>query len=229
MINLCVILASYLLLHNQSLEIINRRTIFLQKIKNMDPNTYYTDAPQKTFFGRLGEYFVEFFETIVVFGAIFASIYLFVAQFHKVQGNSMVPTLQSGDYLITEKLSFRFRDPKSGETIVLKNPRDESQDFIKRIIAVPGDTIKILKNTVYLNDQPLPESYLPPGTLTRSGAFLTEGLFIKVASNQYFVFGDNREHSSDSREWGPVTKEEIVGRAFFRYFPLQAMDLLTDK
>lgn len=190
---------------------------------------YYGDTPPKSFFQRLGGYFVEFFETIVVFGAIFASIYLFVAQFHKVQGNSMVPTLHTGDYLITEKISYRFRNPKLGEIVVLKNPRDESQDFIKRVIAVPGDTIKIANNTVYLNNQPLTENYLPPGTPIRSGAFLTEGSQIKVAKNQYFVFGDNREHSSDSREWGPVTKEEIIGRAFFRYFPLQSMSLLTNK
>src|SRR3989338_7863245 len=189
----------------------------------------YGIEPPKTFFGNLGSYAIEFFETLVIFGAIFASIYLFVAQFHKVSGNSMVPTLHTGDYLITEKLSYRFKDPKQGEIIVLKNPRDESQDFIKRIIAVPGDTIQIINNVVYLNGQPLQETYLPSDTPTPAGAFLTEGSLVKVASNQYFVFGDNREHSSDSREWGPVTKEEIVGHAFFRYFPLQAMDLLTDK
>lgn len=201
----------------------------------MDLNTYYNTKPtnlgdaSKSFSGRLGGYFIEFFETIVVFGAIFATIYLFVAQFHKVSGNSMVPTMHSGDYLITEKVSYRFKDPKSGEIIVLKNPRDESQDFIKRIIAVPGDTIMVSNNTVYLNDQPIQENYLPPDTITRSGAFLREGTSVTVAPNQYIVFGDNREHSSDSREWGPVTKQEIVGRAFFRYFPPQAMGLLTNK
>lgn len=201
----------------------------------MNLSEYYNSKPDnfkevpKSFSGKVGGYFIEFFETIVVFGAIFASIYLFVAQFHKVQGNSMVPTLHTGDYLITEKVSYRFRNPKSGEIIVLKNPRDESQDFIKRIIAVPGDTIRIFNNTLYINSQPVGESYLPPDTITRSGAFLTEGATITVAPNQYFVFGDNREHSSDSREWGPVTKEEIIGRAFFRYFPLQYMGLLTNK
>src|SRR3989338_7990471 len=107
----------------------------------MDPISTIGEAPQKSFFNNLGGYFIEFIETIVIFGAIFAAIYLFVAQFHKVSGNSMVPTFHSGDYLITEKISYRFRDPKRGEVIVLKNPRDESQDFIKRIIAVPGDTI----------------------------------------------------------------------------------------
>lgn len=172
---------------------------------------------------------MEFFETLVVFGAIFAALYLFVAQFHKVSGISMVPTMHNNDYLITEKVSYRFRDPKHGEIIVLKNPRNESQDFIKRIIAVPGDTIQILNKTVIINGQPVKENYLPLGTLTPAGAFLTERTLVKVADNQYFVFGDNREHSSDSREWGPVTKEEIVGRALFRYFPIQAIGLLTGK
>lgn len=195
----------------------------------MNPNDYYTNEPQKSFFDNLGGYFIEFFETVVVFGAIFAAIYLFVAQFHKVQGNSMVPTFRSGDYLITEKLSYRFNNPKKGDIIVLKNPRDESQDFIKRIIGVPGDTIRIAENVVYLNNEPLKEDYLPPGTITRPGAFLTENFTVKVADNQYFVFGDNREHSSDSRDWGPLTKTEIVGKAFYRYWPPQDMGLLTKK
>lgn len=196
----------------------------------MEPEgAYLGDTPPKSFMQNLGGYFIEFFETIVVFGAIFAAIYLFVAQFHKVQGNSMVPTMHNGDYLVTEKISYRFREPKSGEIIVLKNPRDESQDFIKRIIAVPGDTVQISNNNVFINGQPLEEKYLSPNTPTRSGAFITEGVTVKVDTNQYFVFGDNREHSSDSREWGPVTKEEIIGRAFFRYFPITDIGLLTNK
>lgn len=194
----------------------------------MEPDLYGI-TPPKSFMQNLGGYLVEFFETLVVFGAIFAAIYLFVAQFHKVSGNSMVPTMHNADYLITEKVSYRFRNPKHGEMVVLKNPRDESQDFIKRIIAVPGDTIQISNKSVYLNGQLLQETYLPPGTPTPAGAFLTEGLVVKVADNQYFVIGDNREHSSDSREWGPITKVEVVGRALFRYFPITAIGLLTNK
>ncbi len=194
-----------------------------------DNNFYYGGDPPKTFFENLGRYAIEFIETIVIFGAIFAALYLFVAQFHKVSGNSMVPTMHTGDYLITEKISYKLRNPKRGEIIVLKNPRDESQDFIKRVIAVPGDKLQILNNAVYVNNQPLTENYLPAGIITRSGAFVTEGSTIKVAGNQYFVFGDNREHSSDSREWGPVTKEEIVGKAFFRYFPIPDIGLLSGK
>lgn len=195
----------------------------------MDPIDSVGEVPQKSFFGNLEGYFIEFIETIVIFGAIFAALYLFVAQFHKVSGSSMVPTFRSGDYLITEKISYRFRNPKHGEIIVLKNPRDESQDFIKRIIAVPGDTLKISGSSVFVNGQMIKENYLPPGTATRLGAFIREGDILKAGSNQYFVFGDNREHSSDSREWGAVTKEEIVGRAFFRYFPITNIGLLTGK
>lgn len=197
-----------------------------------NPNNYYDQIggpSQKSFMDNLGGYFVEFFETIVVFGAIFAALYLFVAQFHKVSGNSMVPTYHNGDYLITEKVSYRFRNPRHEEVVVLKNPRDESQDFIKRVIAVPGDTLKVTNNSVYINGQLLQENYLPPGTPTRSGAFITEGMQVTAGANQYYVFGDNREHSSDSREWGPIKKEEIIGRAFFRYWPPKDIGLLTNK
>lgn len=195
----------------------------------MEPNLYGEEPAQKSLMDNLGGYVVEFIETIVIFGAVFAAIYLFVAQFHKVSGNSMVPTYHNGDYLITEKISYKFRNPLQGEVVVLKNPRDESQDFIKRVIAVPGDTISISNNIVFVNNKPLKENYLPKGIPTPSGAFLTEGSTIKAGENQYFVLGDNREHSSDSREWGPVTKKEIVGRAFFRYFPISDIGLLTNK
>src|SRR6266540_327188 len=125
----------------------------------MDPNTYYGGAPQKTFFESLTSHLIDFIQTLVVFGAIFALIYLFVAQFHKVSGNSMFPTYHNGDYLITEKISYRLGGPKRGDVVVLKNPRDESQDFIKRIIALPGDTIKIEQNFVFINGEKTPETY----------------------------------------------------------------------
>lgn len=190
------------------------------------PNTYYGDTAPKSFFDRLGGYFIEFIESVVVVGAIFALLYLFVAQFHKVSGLSMFPTYNNADFLITEKVSYRFRNPQKGEVIILKNPRDESQDFIKRIIAVPGDTIEVVNNSVFVNGQKIQENYLPSGTLTNSGAFLTEGAAVKAGDNQYFVFGDNRNHSSDSREWGAVTKKEIIGKAFFRYWPPKSIGLL---
>ena len=194
----------------------------------MDPRASIGQQPQG-FFDNLGTHVIDFIQTLVVFGAIFALLYLFVAQFHKVSGLSMYPTLDNGDYLITEKISYRFSETKRGQIVVLKNPRDESQDFIKRIIALPGDSIKVEKNFIYLNGIKLEEPYLPPNTLTPSGQFLTEGSTVKAGANQYFVIGDNRGHSSDSRDWGPVTQEELVGRVLFRYWPLKNIGMLTDK
>ena len=194
----------------------------------MDYSNYlsYPSSEDKGFLGNFKNHLIDFIQTLVVFGAIFTIIYLFVAQPHKVSGSSMVPTLHDGDYILTDKLSYRFGIPKQGDIIVLKNPKDESQDFIKRIVAVPEESIKIEKKIVFVNNQPLEESYLPPDTLTSAGAFLQEGETVKVGSNQYFVLGDNRNHSSDSREWGGITREEIVGKAFFRYWPPQSFGFI---
>ncbi|MBI2334908.1 signal peptidase I [Candidatus Daviesbacteria bacterium] len=182
-------------------------------------NPIFLGEANKGFFGNLKDHVIDLIQTLVIFGAIFTIIYLFVAQPHKVSGNSMLPTLRNNDYILTYKLGYRLGAPQQGDIIVLKNPRDESQDFIKRILAIPGDTIKIEGGEVFVNDRALPETYLPPDLQTRSGAFLSEGQSIKVGPNQYFVLGDNRSHSSDSREWGGVTRAEIVGKAFFRYWP----------
>lgn len=189
----------------------------------------YYDNPPKSFLNRLAGISIEFIQSVVVVGAIFAILYLFVAQFHKVSGVSMDPTYHSGDFLITEKVNYRLRNPQRGEVIILKNPRDESQDFIKRIIALPGDTISIYRNNVIVNGQIITEGYLPAGIITRSGAFIKEGITLKAGKNQYFVFGDNRPRSSDSRDWGPITKEEIIGRAFFRYWPPNVIGSLLNK
>ncbi|MBI3485648.1 signal peptidase I [Candidatus Daviesbacteria bacterium] len=171
---------------------------------------------------------VEFIQTLVVFAAIGTAIYLFIAQPHKVSGSSMFPTLKTGDYIITNKIGYRLEQPKKGEIIVFKNPREESQDFIKRIIGVPGDRVKIEGGHFFVNDQQLSESsYLESSVYTSSGAFLREGEEITVSPNHYFVAGDNRLASSDSREWGFVTREEIIGKAFFRYWPLSAVGIIN--
>lgn len=188
---------------------------------NQDQLEYYTTR-KKSLFENFSAHLIDFIQTLVVFGAIFALIYLFVAQPHKVSGNSMVPTFHNGDYILTDKISYKIGSPKRGDVIVLKNPQNASQDFIKRILAVPGDTIKIEDSAVFINGQKLDEPYLPEGVITRSADFLKEGEVIRAGPNQYYVLGDNREHSSDSRAWGPIGREEIIGRTFFRYWPPQA-------
>lgn len=169
--------------------------------------------------GRIKNSFVDFVQTLVVFGAIFAIIYLFVAQPHKVSGNSMLPNFQNGNYILTDKLTYRFSEPKYNDVVVLKNPRNEAQDFIKRILGLPGDTIKIENGAVFRNGSLVKEDFLPTGRTTQAGNFLSEGENVTLGPNQYIVLGDNRDHSSDSREFGPISKKEIIGRVIFRYWP----------
>lgn len=194
----------------------------------MEPELWgsgYDSTQQKGFFTNLRDHLIDLLQTFVLFAAIFALIYWLAAQPHKVSGNSMYPTFHNNDYIITDKLSYRFSQPQRGDVIVLKNPQDESQDFIKRILALPKDTIKVEGKQVFINGQPVNEYYLPPATSTSSGAYLTEGTIVTVGPNEVLVLGDNRNHSSDSREWGPVPKKDIIGKVFLRYWPPQAFGL----
>jgi len=194
---------------------------------NNEPDLWggYDSTQQKNLFDNLKGHLIDFIQTFVVFAAIFALIYLFIAQPHKVSGLSMSPTFHDGDYILTDKVSYRFNNPQKGDVIVLKNPRDENQDFIKRVIALPGDTIKVENTKVYVNGQPINEYYLPASTNTNSGAYLTEGTSVNVDPDQFFVLGDNRNHSSDSREWGYVPRKDIIGKVFLRYWPASSVGL----
>lgn len=167
----------------------------------------------------LKEHAVDFFQTLVVFAAIGTVIYLFVAQPHKVSGNSMFPNFHNADYIITDKVSYRFSLPQRGDVVVFKNPKDPSQDFIKRVIGLPGEKVKVQGGKVYINGKILEEPYLKPEVYTTTGAFLQEGKEMIVNEGSTIVMGDNRPNSSDSREWGLLPNEKIIGRVILRYFP----------
>lgn len=135
-----------------------------------------------------------------------------------VRGQSMEPNFENGDYLIVDEISYRFREPKRGEVIIFKSPYDSSQRLIKRIVGLPGERIEIKDNkvAVYKDNilQVLDESeYLPSD-------FRTDGdMQIVLEQDQYFVLGDNRGVSYDSRKFGILDKESIIGRAFLRAWP----------
>ena len=183
--------------------------------------TNFDDSPKV----GLSAHLVDFIQTLVVFAAIGTAIYLFVAQPHKVSGSSMFPNFHDGDYIITDKITYRFSQPQLGDVVVFKNPRDESQDFIKRVIGKVGDRVKVESGKVYLNDTPLNESYLANDITTPPQAFLEEGKEVLVPADSYLVLGDNRPRSSDSREWGFISKQEIIGKVFLRYWPKDAIGL----
>ncbi len=170
----------------------------------------------------------ELIESFVVSASVFVVIYLFLMQPHQIKGSSMFPTFKNGEYLLTDKVTFKRRRPMRGDVIVFKSPMDENFDFIKRVIALPGETVSLHNGFVYLNGKQLDEPYLTANCRTFAERFLQEEMEYTVPEGAIVVMGDNRPHSSDSRDWGPVPYENIVGRAFFRYWPSDVMGLVVN-
>lgn len=172
-----------------------------------------------------GEFFLDIIETVVIALSIFLVIYLLLMQPHQVNGLSMVPTFQNEEYVLTDKVSYRFGEPRRGDIIVFHAPdaancpQGTGCDFIKRIIGLPGETVEVRDNGFFINGQKLREDYIPPEFQTLPGKFSERGPYA-LKPGEYFVSGDNRPYSSDSRAWGPITKDEIVGKAFYRYLPI---------
>ncbi len=163
----------------------------------------------------------ELLETVVSAVLIAAFIMIFIARAYTVNGDSMLPTLQHGERLLVDKISYRFVEPSRGEIIVFKNPADTSEQFVKRVIGLPGDKVAISQGVVYVNDQPIEENYtFAPARIGFSPQIVPEGT--------YFVLGDNRNNSEDSRfsRVGFLPRNLIVGRAIWRYWPLTQVDIL---
>lgn len=163
----------------------------------------------------------SFFE-VLHFAAIALLIVLpvrwFIAQPFIVSGASMENTFHNNEYLIVDQLSYRLDDPKRGDVIVFRYPRDHSKFFIKRVIGLPGETVVIDGQSVTIINEANPEGL----TLTEPYAAIgakDNQTRQTLGDEEYFVLGDNRDHSSDSRVWGVLHRDEIVGRAFLRLFP----------
>ncbi len=154
---------------------------------------------------------------LVVIGAVIFIRYFLVQPF-LVSGGSMDPTFANGDYLLIDQLTYRIREPERGEVVVFKN--EAGTYFIKRVIGLPGETVKVMDGVVRVVSKEHPqgftldESYLPSGLPTAGSSDVTLG------ANQYFVMGDNRPYSYDSRSWGAVDDKEIVGLVRVRLWPI---------
>lgn len=169
-------------------------------------------------FASIGQFLLSFLETIVVALVISIVLYLFIMTPHEVIGSSMYPTYKDGEYLMANKIQYKFSEPKRGDVIIFKY--SDTQDFIKRIIGLPGDQVMLKDGYIYINGNKLDESgYLDSSVYSNGGEYLHEGETITVSEGQYFVCGDNRQHSSDSRTFGPIEKAVIKGKAWIVYFP----------
>ena len=153
----------------------------------------------------------EIVETIILTVVIFFLIQTVVRNF-RVVGSSMEPNLHDSQYLIVDKISYRLGEPRRGDVIVFEPPNRPGEDYVKRVIATPGELIEILNGQVIINNQPLDEPYIAhPGSYSMAAR--------RVGPNELFVLGDNRNSSSDSHNWGMLTRDKLVGKAWVSYWP----------
>lgn len=177
-----------------------------------------------SFLAGIGSFIFSSIEAIVVALAISVVLYLFFMTPHEVVGTSMFPTYQNGEHLIANKVVYRFSKPQRGDVVIFKY--SDSQDFIKRIVALPGETVALRDGRYFVNNKLLDESvYLNSTVYTSGGEYLKEGEEITVPEDMYFVSGDNRPHSSDSRAFGPIDFNNIKGKVWVIYYPFERFRL----
>ena len=188
---------------------------------------YHSDTSPRGFWqkrfgpiaGSFIAFLVEVIQIVIISAAIIIPVRYFLIQPFYVKGASMEPTFFEKEYLIIDEITFRFRVPERGEVIVFRYPKDPSEFFIKRIIGIPGDTIEITDGRITIYNEEHPngvllneESYLEEKTTGRKRTTLN--------ANEYYVLGDNRDASLDSRNFGPIVLDDMVGRVWIRGLPL---------
>jgi signal peptidase I len=186
----------------------------------------------REFLKALGNFILDTLEIITTAFALFVVMFLFVVQIHEVKGDSMLPNFHNREFVLTDKLTYHFREPQRGEIVIFKAPPKPRDEYIKRLVALPGEKIKIQNNqiTIYNQEHPegfvLEESYLAPGTATTGKTAIPPNTEVTIPDDEFVVMGDNRGASSDSRSWGPVKKDLVVGRAVVRIWPPTAVSLV---
>lgn len=193
-----------------------------------------TKVEEKVVEEKKENFFVEILKASLIALVIVVPIRVFIAQPYIVSGSSMDNTFKDGHYIIVDQLTYRFDNPERGDVIIFKYPKDPSKYFIKRIVGMPGETIRIEMGVITIINKENPDGFIyDEPYLTRENRTI-DTLERGLKDDQYFVLGDNRKASSDSRIWGPLDEEFIVGRAIIRVLPVTEVgifpgDYSTDK
>lgn len=149
---------------------------------------------------------------------------IFVAQPFLVSGASMSPSFETGHYLIVDQLSYNFQKPQRGEVVIFRYPQNPKKFFIKRVIGLPEETVKIMGSEIFITNEENPDGFKLEESFPNTNTNLTTTL----SEKEYFVLGDNRPASSDSRIWGALAEDLIIGRAFLRLFPFNQIDFFPE-
>ncbi len=177
---------------------------------------------------KIYNFLLDSVQTFLIAAAIFLVVYLFLFRPYEVKGDSMYPNFHDKEYVLTNLITLRLHDPVRGDVVVFKSPPEPEKDYIKRVIGIGGDTVYLKDGYVYLNGKILDEeAYLSSSVKTYQGAFMQEGEQLTVPNDMFFVLGDNRNASSDSREWGFVKKDTLIGVSMLVYLPLNRIRLIT--
>ena len=159
---------------------------------------------------------IDFIKTLLIAIIIAFFVKYFIVDLTAVSGRSMEPTLQTGDIMIVNKIANNLGiDYKRGDIVIVNSPIDDKL-YIKRVIGLPNDKIFIKDGSFYINDHKLNENYLKDNTITKETTFINSW---NLESDEYFLVGDNREKSNDSRKFGPIKRSDFVGKAFLRIYP----------
>lgn len=177
----------------------------------------------------------DFLKIILVAVIIIIPIRYFVFQPFVVSGASMEPTFENGEYLVIDELTYHFSDPQRGQVVVMHYPKDPKQYFIKRVIGLPGEKIEIdngkvtIFNTEHPNGQVLDEPYLSSQSFSypHDAEVVGGRKVLTLGKDEYFMMGDNRLASSDSRDWGPLKRSDMVGKVFLRALPLNEFEVFA--
>ncbi len=182
-----------------------------------------------SFFQKIFRFLGNSIQFIVIFGGILVVIYAFVLKVNEVSGSSMFPNFKDKEQILTWVPAATFNSLKRGDVVVFHPPEQTDYLYIKRIIGMPGDRVMIQNGYVYVNGEQLDESaYLRPIVRTYGSTFMKEGREYEVEPGTYFVMGDNREFSSDSRAWGLLDRRKIIGSSFFRVWPIDRMGVISN-
>lgn len=179
---------------------------------------------------------MDMLETIVFVGAMFIVVNYYILQPSQVRGSSMLPTLHDNDRIFVSRVTYKLRKPQRGDIVVLNSPDNKEIEFVKRVIGIPGDTIMIDNCTppfrtecdLVVNNETLDEKYVKEKTQLYENSIYKEGQAFSIPEDQLFVMGDNRTGSLDSRIFGPIRQDSIIGVVFFRYFPSDNVGMLKN-